>query len=182
MGELWLGQPGRVLIDEHSLGRLGGLAGLGARGALGLLHQVGLSPGVASGRLPLELNFFPRLGGDCRLELCPPAVTEPRAKSEETLLDPGWSARSSQPEESVILHGTFPQVLAALLAGQPEDEDVLLLRPVLLLLHHDQGQLLLLEVQLHDLRPEKQTDFLVSLVDKNTCGDNIVTLVITVII
>ena len=158
---------GRVLIDE---GGLGGLAGLGALGALGLLHEVGLSPGVPSAGLPLELNFFPRLGGDCGLELCPPAVTEPRAKSEETLLDPGWSARSSQSEESVILHSTFPQVLAALLAGQPEDEDVLLLRPVLLLLHHDQGQLLLLEVQLHDLRPEKQTDLLVSLVDENTCG------------
>ena len=110
---------GRVLIDE---GGLGGLAGLGGLGGLGLLHEVGLSPGVPSAGLSLELNFFPRLGGDCRLELCPPAVTEPRAKSEETLLDPGWSARSSQPEESVILHSTFPQTLASLLTRQPDNE------------------------------------------------------------
>ena len=101
------GQLGSVLVDEHRLG---------------LLDQVRLSPGVSGGRFSLKLNFFPRLSGDGGLELGPAAVTEPRAESEEALLDPGWSARSSEPEESVILHSTFPQTLASLLTRQPDNE------------------------------------------------------------
>ena len=98
------GQLGSVLVDEHRLG---------------LLDQVRLSPGVSGGRFSLKLNFFPRLSGDRGLELCPAAVTESRAKSEEALLDPGWSARSSQSEESVVLHSAFPETFASFLTRQP---------------------------------------------------------------
>ena len=44
---------------------------------------------------------------------------------------------------------------------------MLLLCAVLLLLNHDEGQLLLLKVKLHDLRPEEQTNLLVTFVDQN---------------
>ena len=75
-----------------------------------------------------------------------------------------------------MFNGAFPQVLASLLVPQTEHEGVLLqttiaknslnliplkiienlLLPLVIILDHHQGQLLLLEVQLGDLGPEEE--------------------------
>ena len=75
-----------------------------------------------------------------------------------------------------MFYGAFPQVLASLLVPQTEHEGVLLettiaknslnliplkiienlLLPLVIILNHHQGQLLLLEVQLGDLGPEEE--------------------------
>ena len=75
-----------------------------------------------------------------------------------------------------MFYGAFPQVLASLLVPQTEHEGVLLettiaknslkliplkiienlLLPLVIILDHHQGQLLLLEVQLGDLGPEEE--------------------------
>jgi hypothetical protein len=50
----------------------------------------------------------------------------------------------------------------------PEYEDVLLLPPLLILLHHDEGELLLLKVQPGDLGPKEEANLLGPLVYQNT--------------
>ncbi len=71
---------------------------------------------------------LPRLYGDPGLELCPAAVAEPGAHPEEGLLVAGRLPRAAQSKEGVMLHGALPQVLAALLRGQPGASRGLLLR------------------------------------------------------
>jgi hypothetical protein len=61
---------------------------------------------------------LPGLHRHSGLEFCSAAVPEPGSHSEECLLVPGRLPRAAQPEESVVLHSTLPQVLAALLRGQ----------------------------------------------------------------
>ena len=50
---------------------------------------------------------------------------------------------------------------------------MLLVPALLVLLHHDKGELLLLEVQPSDLGPEEQTNLLGPLVHQDTCNKSI---------
>lgn len=62
-----------------------------------------------------------------------------------------------------MFNGAFPQVLASLLVPQSEHEGVFLFLPLIIVLNNDQGELLLLEVQLGDLGPEEEPYFCFSL-------------------
>lgn len=57
----------------------------------------------------------------------------------------------------MVLHGALPQVLAGLLVTQAKDKCVFPLLPLVIVLHHHQCQLLLLEVQFGNFGPEEET-------------------------
>ena len=62
----------------------------------------------------------------------------------------------------MVLDGALPQVLARLLVHEMEDERVLLAEAARVVLGHQDGELLLGEGHLLDLRPVEQADFVVA--------------------
>jgi hypothetical protein len=145
--------------------RLAGLLQL-----LSLSQHVTLPPSVPLTGPPLQLDAPPRLVVVRALVLRPARIPEPRAHPEEVLSGGGSLDRGSQPEEGVVLDGALPQVLARFLVVQTEDERVLLFAALVVVLDDDQGEFLLLEVELSDFGPEEQTDLLDALEDQDSGG------------
>ena len=93
------------------------------------------------------------------LELCSAAKPEPGAHPEEILSRIRTFDGAPQSEEGVMLYSAFPQMLASFLVAEAEHEGVLLLGALVVILDHDQGQLLLFEVQFGNFGPKEKANF-----------------------
>jgi hypothetical protein len=116
----------------------------------------GMPPGwVTFARFPLKGAGSSQPGTMCSLVFRPSTEPEAGAQANEVgsagLAIP-WCA---QAEESMVLHGTLPQVLAGAGAVQAEHERVLLLTSLVIILDHHKGQFALFKIHFGNLRPKE---------------------------